>query len=207
MRTFESDYYLEPSDGTGGGESAPQEQGIEDLTYEQARVLDMLRQGLEVAVIARFRGAQPAEIEDLRDELAPFLKPASLESQEVTIQEQPPLARENITQFLSWMYPKERIGAETMSDQELMAVADRIQAAMREYVRRLPTPKHRRQVKPATNYVKSWFEGRDVIRIADENGKNEGTVRLSLTGFAEKLGAKMPFEEIVGGQDTGAHSN
>jgi hypothetical protein len=111
---------------------------------------------------------------------------------------EPPVARKHIYELLSWMYPREQLeGIGELSDEQLAAIADAIRAAAKKYGDSLKKPKKRHVPPAAIAYMDLWLKGNSIPKIAQITGKNEGSVRLSLEPFAEKIGNHVPSDEIL----------
>lgn len=113
-------------------------------------------------------------------------------------QELSPIARQQIQEYLAWMYPKEAFDEmDKLSDEEMSAIADAVRAAADRYDNSLRRPRKRHVTPAAVGYLDRWLKGQGVPKIALAAGKNEGTVRLSLAPFAEKLGNYVSLDELL----------
>jgi hypothetical protein len=111
---------------------------------------------------------------------------------------EPPVARQHIYEFLSWMYPRENLeGVGELSDERLAAIADAIRAAAKKYDDSLRKPKKRHIPLEAIGYMDLWLQGNGIPKIANLTGKNDGNIRLSLEPFAKNLGSYTSIDEIL----------
>lgn len=146
------------------------------------------------------RLAYAAGLDELPAETDPVQEEPAIESESEPEPELPERAaaqvRSNVLEFVNWMYPKKNLEPAELDDTQLIALADTIKVKAREIAAGMPTPKLRRQVKPAIDYIDMWLAGQSIAGIARQVGKNDGTIRLSLMGFAEKVGAKLSSDEL-----------
>lgn len=130
-------------------------------------------------------------------EAEPEPEPEATEDTEIA-EPEPPIAREHIQEFLSWMYPREKFeGIGDLSDKQLAAIADAIRAVAKKYDDSLRKPKKRHISPAAIGYTDLWLKGNAIPKIAHITGRNEGSIRLSLAPFAEKLGSYVPSAEVL----------
>lgn len=128
------------------------------------------------------------------------------EEPEAEVEAEPPVARQHIIDYVSWMYPKELPeGIDKLSDGELTAVATAVRLAAARYHKSLePSKKQstkRKAVKPSLSYIDLWLKGNGIPKIAGLTGKNEGSLLLSMPPFAEKIGKTISLDELLGHSD------
>ncbi len=109
-----------------------------------------------------------------------------------------PIARQQTQEYLAWMYPKENLDdMDKLSNEEIAAIADAVRVATKKYDDSLRKPRKRHVTPAAVGYMDLWLQGHGVPKIAALAGKNEGTVRLSLAPFAEKLGNYVSLDDLL----------
>ena len=143
--------------------------------------------------------SEPEPVEEKAEEPEPVAEPEIAEP-EPEVFELNPEAKANIQTYITWMFTKEEKIEETIGafdDEKLATLADAIRAAAKKYISSVKPLKKRKAVTPAGEYVNRWLDGQTIPTIAGAMGKTDGTVRLSLEPFAEKIGDSTTFEELL----------
>lgn len=101
----------------------------------------------------------------------------------------------NATDFVAWMYPMEDLnGLGDLTEQEgkalVQLLTDEIDGLVKD------SPNSAKAMRAGAQTVRDWLAGQSLFQIAKSRGKTEGSIRLSLTGFAAKIGSRIPSADI-----------
>ena len=117
-----------------------------------------------------------------------------------SIEAEAPLAfsDENARQFLGWMFKAESAGKIDQIPPEYLAeMFSFLAQTAQEKLNQGKEKRYKKSYKGPIELMVRWASGQPYHKISEYTGKSEGTVRIALTSFAEKLGQLDSLDELI----------